>query len=103
MENQECAARTPRREMCRDLEPCDVRAVCVLQCDVSSAAVRGRCSGCSSVLDGSNDDPGGGSSADAEDDPAGQTSVFVKSVGSGDVTDNARLSFVPSGVRNSES
>lgn len=77
--------------------------MCVLQCDVGSAAVRGRCSGCGSGLDGSNDDPGGGSSADAEDDPAGQTGVYVKSVGSGDVTDDARFSFVPSGVRNSES
>lgn len=46
--------------------------VCVLQSGASAAAVRGRRSGRGFVLDGSDDDAGGSSSADAEDRPAGR-------------------------------
>lgn len=49
----------------------------MLQFGGGPPAVRGRRSGRGSVLDGSDDDAGGGSSADAEDRPAGQTEVLL--------------------------
>lgn len=52
----------------------------VLQSDVGTTEVRGRRSGRGSVLDGSDDDAGGSSSADAEDCPTGQTVRSIKFV-----------------------
>lgn len=52
----------------------------MLQSDVGTAPVRGRRSGRGSVLDGSDDDAGGSSSADAEDCPTGQAVMSVKFV-----------------------